>query len=313
MFKKNLIPSSLFATLAGMAAIIFWSTNIAFSKSLMNSLGNLEAMFMIYFFGGLVMLVFMLIIMGRDFFAKLRNLPLAYYTGTGIFLLLNNTLLYAAIGLAADEKELLIVTILNYLWPMLIYVLKVPVFGLRVKPLLFAAGIFLGMAGVALVFSHQYTAAEFLGLFIHPGNNFLAYLLAVLTAVSWAVYVNFTKKNLKTDDFAALPVLFMLSGLIFLALLWQSGKFQPHSLKALIHNFDLIYTILFPTALGYIFWNISMKNGNKDLVVSMSYLIPLLSVLVIGLKFNTPPGLATLTASLLLISGAWLSYRSIRR
>jgi drug/metabolite transporter (DMT)-like permease len=301
------------STLAGILAILVWSTNIAFSKSVMNEIGNWNAMFMIYFFGGAFMFVAMLAWFRKEYFTMLKELGFRYYAGTGVFLFLNNTLLFLALGLASNEKELLIVTIINYLWPLLIYVLKIPVFHIRVRPLIFIVSVILGISGVILAFSQEYTLRELLEMVKNLDDNFLAYLLALLTAVSWALYSNLTKKFVTDDDFAALPIIFMISGLPFLFLLIYQGNFEFKSLASLYTNPELIYTIICPTALGYIFWNIAMKKGKKDLVVSISFIIPFLAVLFIGLKFSTKVGMLTWIASLFLISSAYLIYRATDR
>jgi drug/metabolite transporter (DMT)-like permease len=279
----------------------------------MNAIGNYNAMFMIYFFGGAFMLVAMLAWYRKEYFKKLKALGFKYYASTGIFLFLNNTLLYLAIGLASNEKELLIVTIINYLWPVLIHVFKIPVLHIKVKPLIFIISVILGISGVILAFSQEYTLRELIELARNLDDNFLAYLLALLTAVSWALYSNLTKKFVTDDDFAALPVIFMLSGLPFLYLLISQGNFEFKSLELVYSNPELIYTIVFPTALGYIFWNIAMKKGNKDLVVSISFIIPFLAVLFIGLKFSTKVGMLTWIASIFLISSAYLIYQATDR
>src|SRR4030042_3507209 len=289
MEKPNTRTVNL-ATLAGIFAILLWSTNIAFSKSVMNAIGNYYAMFMIYFFGGVFMFLVLLARFRKGYFTKLKALGLRYWAGTGIFLFLNNTLLFLAVGLASNEKELLIITILNYLWPILIHVLKIPVFHIRVRFLPFIISIILGISGVVLAFSQEYTLRGLIELAKSLDDNFLAYLLALMTAISWALYSNLTKKYATDDDFAAVPLIFMLSGLPFLYLLISQGNFEFKSLESLYSNPELIYTIIFPTALGYIFWNIAMKKGNKDLVVSISFIIPFLAVLFIGLKFSTRVG-----------------------
>jgi drug/metabolite transporter (DMT)-like permease len=312
MDKRNTRSVHL-ATLAGIFAILVWSTNIAFSKSVMNTIGNYNAMFMIYFFGGILMFLILLARFRKEYFTKLKALGFSYYAGTGIFLFLNNTLLFLAIGLASNERELLIVTIINYLWPMLIYVFKIPVFHIKVRPLLFIISVILGISGVILAFSQEYSLRELLGIVKNLDDNFLAYLLSLLNAISWALYSNLTKKHVTDDDFAAIPVIFMISGLPFLYMLISHGDFELKNLAILYTNPELIYTIIFPTTLGYIFWNIAMKKGNKDLVVSGSFIIPFLAVLFIGLKFSTKVGIQTWIASLFLISSAYLIYRAVDR
>jgi drug/metabolite transporter (DMT)-like permease len=300
-------------TLAGIFALLMWSTNIAFSKSVMNATGNYYAMFMIYFFGGIFMFIVLLASFRREYLPKLRALGARYYAGTGIFLFLNNTLLFFAIGLATNEKELLIVTIINYLWPVLIYVLKIPVFHIKVKPLAFIISLILGVSGVILAFSQEYTLKELVETAKNLDDNFLAYLLALINAVSWGLYSNLTKKYITDDDFAAIPVIFIISGLPFLLMLLLRGEFDFKELVSFFTNPELIYTIIFPTALGYILWNVAMKKGNKDLVVSASFVLPFLSVLFIGLKFSIRIGMLTWIASIFLITSALLIYHAVDR
>jgi drug/metabolite transporter (DMT)-like permease len=305
--------TSIPGTIAGILALLMWSTNIAFSKSVMNTIGNYYAMFMIYFFGGIFMFVVLLASFRHEYFPKLKALGIRYYAGTGIFLFLNNTLLFLAIGLAANEKELLIVTIINYLWPMLIYVLKIPVFHIKVRPVAFIISIILGISGVVLAFSQEYTLKELVETAKSLDDNFFAYILALINAVSWGLYSNLTRKYITDDDFAAIPVIFIISGLPFLIMLLSLGEFEFSKVGLFFTNPELIYTIVFPTALGYILWNVAMKKGNKDLVVSTSFILPFLSVLFIGLKFSTRIGMLTWIASVFLISGALLIYRAVDR
>lgn len=307
--KRSITPG----TLAGIFALLMWSTNIAFSKSVMNAIGNYYAMFMIYFFGGIFMFIVLLASFRRKYFPKLRALGIRYYAGTGIFLFLNNTLLFFAIGLATNEKELLIVTIINYLWPVLIYVLKIPVFHIKVKPLAFIISLILGVSGVILAFSQEYTLKELVETAKSLDDNFLAYILALINAVSWGLYSNLTKKYITDDDFAAIPVIFIISGLPFLLMLLLRGEFDFKELVSFFTNPELIYTIIFPTALGYILWNVAMKKGNKDLVVSASFVLPFLSVLFIGLKFSIRIGMLTWIASIFLITSALLIYHAVDR
>ncbi len=305
-------------TLAGILAVLIWSTTIAFSKSVMQTEGTNNAIFMIYFFSGIIMLGILLLWLRKDFFLKWKKLSYRYYIKIGIFLLLNNTLLFLAIGFTSNEDELLIVTIINYLWPIITYIIKVPMFRLKPKKVMFLSSIVLAFMGVILAFSQSYSLdglihsvlrSPFSGL-RSPFSGLIAYLLTFLTAVSWAFYSNLTKKYHTDDDVAALPLIFALSGLLFLLVQLYKGSFEFSHLTSLYHNYELIYMILFPTTLAYLFWYIAMKKGNKDLVVSFSFLIPLLSIFVLSLKFSKRIGTFVWIAAFLLILGAYLSYRA---
>ena len=277
----------------------------------METEGNYNAIFLIYFFSGLVILGMLLLWQKRAFFTKLRKLPWEFYWKVGIFLLFNNTLLFIAVGLTSNENELLIVAIINYLWPIITYVIKVPMFHLKPKSGLFIFSIFVAISGVVMALAQTYTASEFFMVIKAADDNLWAYILTFLTAVSWGLYSNLTKKYHTDDDMAALPVIFMVSGLIFLAFQIFRGEFVLSGLSSLYKNYELVYMILFPTSMGYLFWYIAMKKGNKNLVVSLSFLIPLFSILFISFKFSKEIGFLFWIAAILLITGAYLSYKAV--
>lgn len=308
---KIKISSHLLASLAGIFAVIIWSTTIAFSKSVMETEGNYSAMFMIYFFSGILMFGILLFWLRKEFFSKWKKLSYKYYTRIGIFLLLNNTLLFIAIGFTSNENELLIVTIINYLWPIITYIIKIPMFHLRPKRRLFTLSILLAFSGVVMALSQEYSVNEFIHIIKTANYNIFAYLLTLLTAVSWGLYSNLTKKYHTDDDVAALPIIFIASGLLFLFVLIFKGQFSFSCLSSLYKNYELIFMIICPTTIAYILWYIAVKKGNKNLVVSVSFLIPLLSILVLSLKFSKEIGIFFWVSALFLISGAFLSYKAI--
>ena len=147
MFNKS---EYTLATLAGIFSVLIWSTTIAYSKSVMQTEGNYNAMFLIYFFSGFVILGMLWLWQRKELLVKWKKLSLQFYLKIGIFLFINNVLLYIAIGLASNEDELLIVAIINYLWPIITYVIKVPMFRLKPKLFLFILSIILAVTGVVM-------------------------------------------------------------------------------------------------------------------------------------------------------------------
>lgn len=311
MSNKSSKSGYTLATLAGIFSVLIWSTTIAFSKSVMQAEGNYNAMFMIYFFSGFVILGMLLLWQKKELLTKWKNLSFEFYLKIGIFLLLNNVLLYIAIGLASDENELLIVAIINYLWPIITYIIKVPMFRLKPRLFLFIVSIIISVAGVLMALSQTYSLQQFILLLQSAGTNFWAYLLTLLTAISWGIYSNLTKKYHTDDDMAALPVIFVVSGLLFFFYQLLNGQFSATGFSSLLTNYELLYMIVGPTSMGYLFWYIAMKKGNKNLVVSLSFLIPVLSILFISLKFSKHIGIFFWIAACFLIIGAYLSYKAV--
>jgi drug/metabolite transporter (DMT)-like permease len=183
----------------------------------------------------------------------------------------------------------------------------------KIKIFLFVSGIILAFSGIVLSFMQAYNFNEIIRIFKGLDKNAFAYILAFLGAVSWGIYSNQIKKLQKVDDFVAMPLFFIATGLIFLIVIIVKGKFSLSEFNSIKPGFDLCYTIVFPTSTAYLCWNIAMKYGNKNLVTSVSFLIPLLSVLVIGIKYSGKFNFMIAYAAICLILGAIFSYFSIQR
>lgn len=301
------------ATMAGILAILLWASNIAFSKSVLEREGIYNGAFYIYSFSGIVLLLAMPAFQSRTIFlGKLRNLSLSYYLRTGIFFMINNVLLFLAIGLAKQNEELLIVTLLNYTWPVMIYILRIPLFRLNAPMLIFIPGVMLSFAGITLALLQDYDSGSILTLIRSGDNNILAYFLAFLTSVSWAMYSNLTVKHKNQDDMAGIPVIFLASGLVFLCIQVFNGQLATINPSAIFLNPDLFYVIVGPTSLGYLCWYIAMKNGDRIFITALSFFIPVLSLIFLHIRIKLPIGPAFWMAVMLLISGSYLCYRALQ-
>jgi drug/metabolite transporter (DMT)-like permease len=302
-----------FATLAGVLAILLWASNIAFSKAIMERLGNTQTAFYIYFFSGIF--VFGLLL-GFDrkssVFSRLKKLPLSYHLKAGVFFILNNMLLFMAVGVANSNEELVIVTLLNYTWPILVYIVGIPMHRLRIPAKILIPGIFLSISGLTLALFQGYNMENITDIVQAGNKNILAYGLAFFCALSWAIYSNLTVKHDSGDDLAAIPVVLFLSGLVFLGILAGKGELDTLHFRDVLRNPELIYMIIGPTSLGYLGWFFAVKYGNRNLVTSLSFFIPLMSLTVTHLRMQIAIGATFWIATLLIISGSYLCYRSFR-
>jgi len=314
MTKYRFTRTYFLATLAGILAILLWASNIAFSKSALNLEGNYNGAFYIYFYSGITLFFFMLAFRRKTgFLTRLKSLPLSYYLKTGIFFILNNVLLFLAVGLARQNEELVIVTLLNYTWPVMIYVIRIPMFRLKIPWRVFIPGVLLSFSGVALALLQDYDFDSISHLIRAGDDNLLAFLLAFLTSVSWALYSNLTVKYKNADDMAAIPVIFFVSGLVFLVIQALNGQLSTLKLSAIAFNPDLIYLVAGPTSLGYLCWYIAMKNGNRTLITALSFFIPVFSLLFLHIRVKLEISVAFWIAVLLIISGSYLCYRALQK
>jgi drug/metabolite transporter (DMT)-like permease len=137
-------------------------------------------------------------------------------------------------------------------------------------------------------------------------------LLVLTAAFSWAMYSNLTVKYNSQNDLAGIPVIFLLSSLVFLSILYLNGRLSTIHFLTIALNPDLLYIVTGPTSLGYLCWYIAMKRGNKTLVTSISYFIPLFSLLMLWVKFQLEIKLLFWLATILLISGSYMCYRAFQ-
>lgn len=301
------------ATLAGVLAILLWASNIAFSKAIMEKLGNTQTAFYIYVFSGLFVLGLLL---GFDrkssVFSRLKKLPLSYHLKAGVFFILNNILLFMAVGVADSNEELVIVTLLNYTWPILVYIVGIPMHRLSIPAKILIPGIFLSLSGLTLALFQGYSLENINHIMAAGKNGLLAYTLAFFCALSWAIYSNLTVKHDSGDDLAAIPVVLVLSGLVFLAILAFRGELNTLHLGDVWRNPELVYMIIGPTSLGYLGWFFAVKYGNRNLVTSLSFFIPLMSLTITHLRMQIGISTVFWIATLLIISGSYLCYHSFK-
>jgi drug/metabolite transporter (DMT)-like permease len=283
-------------TVAGIFAILFWSTNVAFSRSLAEQLGVLTAGTIMFLAGGVLALAYQWRKEGGLGF--LRRSSRKYLLGCGLIFITNVVTLELAIGLAASRTQTIIVGLINYLWP---------AFSLALAPLFLKKKVRWYLAvGMGLALGGMYLAST-QGQVFNPGEALaqpgamVAYGLALIAAVTWGLYSNLSKKWAGDQDSGSVPLFLLASGLlmgVFRLLIPEVSAPGPAA------PFEMAYMILFPTILAYIFWDAAMRKGQMILVVSLSYFIPLFSTVISSLRLGVAPGPELWLAAGLIIVGA---------
>jgi len=284
-------------TVLGLLAILFWSTTIAFSRLTTEAFGFLTAAAITYAVAGLISCA--VAALRRRFWLMLQA-PRRYLFGCGALMVAYTVSLYAALGLAPSEQETVLVGLVNYLWPVLVLVLSVPILGNKWRWAL-VPGALAGVAGTVLA------VVEVRGLALTDvGKGALAHplplLFALVCAVTWGLFSNLSRRWGDPRAPSAMPLFMLATG----AVLWalrplraETPHWQPGAVLA------LAYVCLFPTILAYVFWDIAMRTGHFVIVGSASYLTPLLSTGITCLVLGAMPGpLLWIGAGLVVIGAA---------
>jgi drug/metabolite transporter (DMT)-like permease len=295
--------TGLFAdqTYLGILSILIWGSTVAFSRRLTGELGTWTASTLIYSGAGLLACLVAAFTPGR--LAGMLRLPRRYLWGCGGLFVLYMVSLYLAIGTAANPPQVVVVGLINYLWPGLSLVFSVPLLHKKARPYL-PLGILVSLGGVALA-SWQPGAA--LSDVLTPaalGTD----LLALVAAVCWGLYSTLSRRWAGEHSEGAVPLFLLASGLV----LGLGRIFSPETSHwSLQVGLELAYMIVFPAMLAYGFWDSAVRRGRIVLLASLSYFIPLLSTAITVVVLGVPAQPVLWLAALLVFAGAVICKLSV--
>lgn len=298
-------PGTEAGTALGLVAVVMWGSTVAFGRSLTAQLGPSRAAAAVYLLSGALSLGYLVVSPSR--LTRTLRLPMRYLLGCGGLFVLYTVCLYQALGLATGPQQAIEVGTINYLWPVATVVLSVPLLGLRARWTL-AAGVAAALTGVvvATLPLESWSAGTFVDSL---RANLLPYALALVAALSWGLYSTLSRRWAPGSGASAMPVFLMaaavVTGVLGLAVPATAGRWTARTWL------ELAYLGVFPTYLGYAFWEVAMRRGNLVLVALASNFTPLIAALVAALYLRTMPGPGLWLGCGLVVVGAWLCRASL--
>ena len=292
------------ATAMGVVAIVLWSTTIAFSRSLAEEVGAIRAGACIYLLGGVLGCLYEALVRRR--FVRMFRLPRPYLVGCGLLFVIYTVSLYLAIAMSSSRQQAIEVGIINYLWPGLTLVLAVPILHTKVRAA-FPVGVVLALAGAAMAplrLGDYSPAALVENLRASP----LPYALAMVAAVTWALYSNLSRRWGGRMEGGAVPLFVLATGFAMAGVHLAFPEPAAWTGRAAA---EIIYMAALPTLLAYAFWDAAMRRGNVVLVAAISYLTPLLSTAISVVYLSVAPGWNLWVACALVVAGAFICQRSV--
>ena len=204
--------------------------------------------------------------------------------------------------LAFQHAPAVEVNLINYLWPLFVVLLS-PVFlkGYRLHGH-HILGAVAGLLGAGVIVTG---GALHFNLHSAPGYGY-----AAIAAVIWASYSLLIKRYQPLPD--SLVSGFCLSaGLLALGLFWLSKP--PYPQAWILTRQEWLNVVLIgigPHGIAFVTWNLALKHGDPRVIGSFSYLIPLLSTLILvitgtgRLNYVSWVGMILIVAGILIGSGA---------
>lgn len=290
-------------SLCGVCAILLWSLTVALGRSLTEQLGPLTAAASVYTIGGIYCLAYILLTPGT--IKRILELPRYYLFGCGTLFVLYMLCLFLAIGFASNRQQVLEVGLINYLWPALTILFSLWILGNHAKPIL-APGTLIALSGVFLVLNRDNTIAlhSMLSNFL---SNPAAYLLALIAAITWALYSNLTRRWAESKSGNGAALFIPATGLILLTACTASHEQSIVNLRAVIEAFIMGSV----TALGYVLWDIAMKKGNVVLVAACSYFTPLFSTAISCIYLGIHAGIELWLGCVAIVIGSLISWFAV--
>lgn len=298
------VSSTVAGNLMGMLTILIWSSVIAFSRHLTESLGTFTSGAGVYLAGGTLAVGFLLL--RHKGFAWVKAFSPRYLWCCGGLFVVYEVCMYLAIGYAASRQQVLEVGLINYLWISFTFAFSVPVLRKKASWTLIA-GILLALAGVLIAaLPPDYSLAELRTNLLQHGGP---YALAFVCALSWGLYSNLSRKWASDSDTSAAPLFLLATGLALLLIRLTVAEHSQLEAGSIV---ELIYLIVFPTTLGYIFWDMAVRKGNLILIASLSYVIPLASTIFSSFFLGVPLTANLWLACALTIVGAGVCKYSLK-
>lgn len=287
------------ATVLGFLAILFFSSNIACSRSLSEKMGVISANATALILSGILGYIYESICKRNILYVL--NSSLRYFLICGLLFVASQVPFYLAIGLSTTREQTIVVGLINYLWCGLSVVFSVPILAKKARWFL-VPGCLLAFLGVFLA------TVQPDRILIVRNVSMVPYLLAAIGAIAWSVYSNLCRKW--SNEIAHSGVVFFLfaSG-IALASLQPLFKQQPYWSMAILP--ELGYMVTVPILLAYIFWEEALRKGNHSLILAFSYLIPVLSTVISCIYLHTMPPPLVWLGTVLVVAGALVCKYSI--
>ncbi len=280
------------ATLVGATAILMWASLAALTR-FAGDVPALELTGLSFLIGGVFSAAICLLRGGSPF------LPVSQWQAWGVGvggLFFYHFTYFAAMKLAPPME----VSLIAYLWPLLIVVLSALLPGERLG-LHHILGVLLGFAGAALVISKGNFSS--LGQSLNAGH-----WLAFLCALIWGLYSVLSRRlaQVPTDAVAGFCLATGILALVAHAV--TEPSVWPHEPGQLI---AIALLGLFPVGLAFFTWDYGVKHGDIMVLGAASYLSPMFSAIVLVVSGISAFSTSLALACLLIMAGALLAAKDM--
>lgn len=295
-------------TCIGFLTILIWGTSAIFTRNLSTNIGAYTAAALVNLIGGVVVLTKQ-IGLGRGL-KGFRKVPLKYWNICGSLFIIYTASSYVSMSMVKSDEAVVTLVLIRFLWPLCTLLLTIPI--LHAKASLWLIGsVSLCFAGivVAKLGNDIFNLQKFLQNII-AGEDMPGFALGFVTAVSWGLYTNLTKKFMGTQEVDGVGIYMILTALVLGAI--SLGVDEPRCFSANLTG-QILYAGVVVSALANSFWNLAIKKGNMLLVVLVSNFLPIISTIMTALMLGVGISAPIVVGSLMVVVGTIWSKKCFQK
>jgi len=283
------------AFLYAMTAVIFWSTVATAFKI---TLRHTDAISLVLYASLTSTTVLFLHLLFRKKVHLLKAVTQSDLVRSALLGLMNPFLYYIVLFQAYDRLPAQQAQPLNYLWPIMLVLLSIPLLKQNITPTSIIA-ILISFCG-AFIISTQGQLSN-----IKPSDP-IGVTLALGSSIIWALYWIYNLKQ-KQDPVLTLFLNFCFGSAYMLITFLLFFKFQPLSAPAVV---GCIYVGLFEMGLTFIVWLYALKLSRKTAyIANLIYLAPFISLFFIHFILVESVHPSTVIGLFLIITGIIIQKR----
>ncbi len=274
-------------------AVLFWSTAASAFKLTLRYLNTIEMLFYSSFSASLTLFIILKI---QRKFHLLRNYSKKDFLHSAILGFFNPFFYYIILFKAYSLLPGQMAQPLNFVWPLMIVLLSIPLLGQKIKPASILA-IFISFLGVVVISTQ--------GRFAVPDLvNPLGVILALGSSVIWAFFFLMNVRD-KRDEILKLFLSFTF-GFIYILLVFLFHIKSPN----LMGIPGAIYIGLFEMGLTFVIWVRALKLSKTTAQVNnLIYLTPFLALVFLNVFVKERIHLSTIIGLIFIVSGIIIQHK----
>ena len=276
-----------------LVAVAFWSTSASAFKL---SLRYVDVVPLLLFASLTSAAIFFLYLLASGKLQLLRRFTTRDYLWSAGLGVLNPFLYYLVIFKAYDLLPAQEAQPINFIWPLTLVLLSIPLLGQRIR-LASILAIVISFAGVVVIATRATTPGDILDFHFSNGPGVL---LALGSTVVWALFWIYNTRD-RHDEAVRLFANFAFASAYILVVFLVLDRDAARDWRGLLGG---IYVGLFEMGITFLAWLKALKYARTTAhVVNLIYLVPFLSLVVIRLVVGEQILPSTIIGLILIVTG----------